>query len=294
MKITRKKLKKLIETFIVDPKGRAIDYQKIIDLEKEYAETHSPELLKKIDALKKTYTSLPFNQKYAKDEPYEKASYDSAVELETGMMRDFGQTKGLNPEDSEYLASLMDKYGEKRGKGEYFYDTPGRVPKEGIDGGYPSAETRKERFIADRDARKERERLTKVYEKVDALISPAVDNWFDNNTESLIFDNYAYDLLPVSEVAHEIADEIASSKGYADFYDLLEQDSEYSTFEDDSNFINKITEKIIEYFDNEMLGDGYVIDGASGYSYLSSGGRQFEVSSGNQHYDSPHIGYYSK
>ena len=295
MKITRRKLIKLIETFIVDPKGRAIDYQELIDLEKEYAKTHNPSLLKKIDVLKKQYTSLPHNQKYGKDEPFEKSLYDSAVELESGMMADFGQTKGLNPEDSEYLAKLMSQYGKQRGKGEYFYDTPGRVPEEGLQGGYPSAETRKERFITDRAGRKEREKLTKVYEKVEPLILPAIEKWFDNNTEEIRFENFQYDLIPVNEISHEIAEQIAISKGYSEFYELLEHDQEYGdTFKDDEGFISSITEKIVEIFDHEELGEGYIMDGAAGYPYLAYNGQYFEVAGTNHSYDSPHIGYYSK
>lgn len=298
MKITRRNLKRLIETFIVDPEGRTIDYKKLIELEKEYAKTHNPDLLKKIDALKAQYEDHPLYSSFGldkdyPDDPYEKQTYRQADELEKSMRVQFGQQKGFDDEESELIGDLMGQYGTERGDADNFYNEPGKVPKVGREGGYPSKEERKKNFLDDRSAAKKAAELSKVYHSIDRLIGPYVDAWFDANIEGLVFDHsdWRNDLHDIHDIANEIQYDLVAAKGFDDFLDIIDPeigDPEYSAaFESDEAFFDAIFDKVIEYgyYDD----DNYILIGVGGRRLLGSEGKYYTLLGDDS--GDPQIGY---
>lgn len=292
MKITRKNLKRLIETFIVDPKGRTIDYKKLIELEKEYARTHNPDYLKKIDALKARYEEHPDYNPYTIDkdyehDPYEKEFYRQADELEKSVRVQFGQEKGLDDEESKLLGDLMGQYGKERGEGEYFDDVKGTSGKNP----YPTKKERKKKFLDDREAAKKAAALSKIYHSIDSLIGPYVDAWFDANKERLVFTDYRHGLHDISDIANEIQYDLVAAEGFDDYPDIIDPDigdPRYSAaFESDEAFYDAIFNKVIEYgyYDE----DNYILSGVGGTRFLGPEGKYVTIEGDDSGY--AQIGY---
>lgn len=276
MKISKKQLINLIETFIVDPKGRTIDYEEILKLEKEYAETEDPELFKKIDELKKAYLNLPYHIKRLEgdDEPIEREPYDQGVEVEKGLMMKPGFERGFDDEEAMLASELMYTYGKERGIGGHFDNQPGKV-KDEKEGGYPSKKSRKKTF-----------QRAQQYKKIDNLIGSHINDWFRKNKESLTFE------YEIDDIVNEVVYHILEIEGYSEYdpSDLLENEPEFDeVFQDTDFFYEGIMLKIIEYC--IVNPEEYLLTGIEGIDILNPSGGQYDTSGYPQPGGDPTVTY---